>query len=915
MADISLKEVTLIVGVVTACYWNSLFCGFVFDDVSAILDNKDLHPSTPLKTLFQNDFWGTPMSEERSHKSYRPLTVLTFRLNYLLSELKPMSYHLLNMIFHAVVSVLFLKVCKLFLDNRSSVIASLLFAVHPVHTEAVTGVVGRAELLSSIFFLAAFLSYTKSKGRNNSIVWTAIALTVFLVAVATLCKEQGITVVGICCVYEVFIAQKYTLPSLCTTIGQFFYGKGSIPFSMLQTLIKLIVLMFSTLLLVVIRVQVIQSQLPVFTRFDNPAAVSPTPTRQLTFNYLLPVNAWLLLNPSELCCDWTMGTIPLIESFLDIRNVATFTFFCFGGALGVFGLRYPGNSSKTVLMALCLMALPFIPASNLFFPVGFVVAERVLYVPSMGFCILVAHGWCKISTKSVFKKLSWVCLSLVIFTHALKTLHRNWDWESEYTLFMSALKVNKNNAKLWNNVGHALENEKNFERALKYFLQATHVQPDDIGAHMNVGRTYKNLNRTKEAEESYMTAKSLMPQIIPGKKYAARIAPNHLNVYINLANLIRANESRLEEADQLYRQAISMRPDFKQAYISRGELLLKMNKPFKAKEAYLKALELDRNNADLWYNLAIVHIELKEPNEALKIFNHALQLNPKHKLALFNSAILMQESGEVNLRPEARKRLLSYINQEPQDANGYFNLGMLCMDDKKDTEAEMWMKKAIKLQADFRSALFNLALLYSQTARELRALPVLEELLRYYPDHIKGLILKGDILMNQKKDVHGAKKCFEKILELDPSNVQGKHNLCVVYFEEKDLLKAETCLIETLALAPHEEYIQRHLNIVRDKISSATLIEQPIFPASRTLGVQRDKSRTENVKDLRSKPRSTEKIKTSDNKSQSKSNKQLGENAGKETPHKTTKEVKEIEKKRVAALKRLEEIERILNGE
>lgn len=309
-------------------------------------------------------------------------------------------------------------------------------------------------------------------------------------------------------------------------------------------------------------------------------------------------------------------------------------------------------------------------------------------------------------------------------------------------------------------MGHALENEKNFERALKYFLQATHVQPDDIGAHMNVGRTYKNLNRTKEAEESYMMAKSLMPQIIPGKKYAARIAPNHLNVYINLANLIRANESRLEEADQLYRQAISMRPDFKQAYISRGELLLKMNKPLKAKEAYLKALELDRNNADLWYNLAIVYIELKEPNEALKNFNRALELNPKHKLALFNSAILMQESGEVKLRPEARKRLLSYINEEPLDANGYFNLGMLAMDDKKDNEAEVWMKKAIKLQADFRSALFNLALLYSQTSKELKALPILEELLRYYPDHIKGLILKGDILMNQKKDILGAKKMF-----------------------------------------------------------------------------------------------------------------------------------------------------------
>ncbi|XP_066490425.1 protein O-mannosyl-transferase TMTC3 [Tiliqua scincoides] len=916
MAYVTLKEIALIIGVVAACYWNSLFCGFVFDDVSAILDNKDLHPSTPLKNLFLNDFWGTPMSEERSHKSYRPLTVLTFRLNYLFSELNAVSYHFLNVVFHAAVCIVFLKVCKIFLDNRSSVVASLLFAVHPVHTEAVTGVVGRAELLSSIFFLVAFLSYTRSKGPENTIVWTPIGLTVFLVAVATLCKEQGITVVGICCVYEVFVAQGYTWPILWDSVLQILRGKGSIPYCMLQMLLKLIVLMFSTLLLVVIRVQVIQSQLPVFTRFDNPAAVSPSPARQLTFNYLLPVNAWLLLNPSELCCDWTMGTIPLVESLLDIRNIATISFFCFLGSLLIFSLRYPGESSKTVLMALCLIVLPFIPASNLFFPVGFVVAERVLYVPSMGFCMLVAHGWKKLSSNSVLRKLSWAFLSLVLFIHALKTLHRNWDWESEYTLFMSALKVNKNNAKLWNNVGHALENEKNFERALRFFIQATQVQPDDIGAHMNVGRTYKNLNRTKEAEESYLVAKSLMPQIIPGKKYAARVAPNHLNVYINLANLIRANESRLEEADQLYRQAISMRPDFKQAYISRGELLLKMNKPLQAKEAYLRALELDRTNADLWYNLAIVYIELKDPTEALKNFNRALELNPNHKLALFNSALLMQESGDARLRPEAKKRLLNYVKEEPQDANGYFNLGMLAMDDKKDAEAETWMKKAIKLQPGFRSALFNLALLYSQTSKELKALPVLEELLRYYPDHIKGLILKGDILMNQKKDIQGAKACFEKILRMDPTNVQGKHNLCVVYFEERDLLKAEECLVETLALAPHEEYIQRHLSIVRSKIASLGTGEPPMIPTEKTAATGEKKTPFENLKDVKTEPKTTRTKNSHSKKGQTKTKKQ-GEknNTEKETKKKSTKEIKDIEKKRVAALKRLEEIERILNGE
>lgn len=76
--------------------------------------------------------------QERSHKSYRPLTVLTFRLNYLFSELSAASYHLLNVVFHAIVCVLFLRVCRVFQDKSSSLVAALLFAVHPIHTEAVS---------------------------------------------------------------------------------------------------------------------------------------------------------------------------------------------------------------------------------------------------------------------------------------------------------------------------------------------------------------------------------------------------------------------------------------------------------------------------------------------------------------------------------------------------------------------------------------------------------------------------------------------------------------------------------------------------------------------------------------------------------------------------------------------------------
>ncbi|TRY66047.1 hypothetical protein DNTS_002685 [Danionella cerebrum] len=283
---------------------------------------------------------------------------------------------------------------------------------------------------------------------------------------------------------------------------------------------------------------------------------------------------------------------------------------------------------------------------------------------------------------------------------------------------------------------------------------------------------------------------------------------------------------------------------------------------------------------------------------------------------------------EPKLRPEAKHRFLTYVKEEPEDANGYFNLGMLAMDANENEEAERWMQKAIRLQPGFRSALFNLALLYSQSKHELDALPVLEELLLYHPEHVKGLILKGDILMNHRKDTRGAKACFERILNMDPSNVQAKHNLCVVYFEERELERAERCLLETLEMAPQEEYIRRHLAIVRNKMAAMSAAGQPIAPteggsASDKQQKQQDEAEegwgvasgagegARKEKNLR-KSSSAESV---SNQGHSQSKKLDVGQPDKRTKSKSTKEIKDIEKKRAAALKRLEEIERILSSD
>ncbi|XP_046394018.1 protein O-mannosyl-transferase Tmtc3 [Ischnura elegans] len=802
------------------CYYNSCYCGFAFDDISAIKDNRDLRPHTPLKNLFLNDFWGTPMQKEQSHKSYRPLCVLTFRWNYYLHQLEPMGYHLVNMLLHGVVCLMYFRMCSMFLPEISSFIAAMLFAVHPIHTEAVTGVVGRAETLSSVFFLAALIFYTKAAKKRKETSWRYLAFSMISVATAMFCKEQGITITGVCVVYELFVAQKLRLGDIQHFIRSAIGGKVWAPSWWTPDVAKRLgVLGTTTLALLLLRVHIMGARLPVFTRFDNPASVAPSPTRQLTYSYLVGVNLWLLLFPCDLCCDWTMGTVPLVETFLDPRNLATIATALSLLVLCCVALCSGNRRQATVIvMSLAFMVLPFLPASNLFFPVGFVVAERVLYMPSMGWCMLVAYGWNLLAEKR-FRKVAWLGISLLLIVHGSKTYLRNLDWESEYTIFMSGLKVNQRNAKLFNNVGHALEKEGRFPEALEYFQKAVRVQEDDIGAHINVGRTFNHLKLYKEAEEAYLKAKSLLPKVKPGESYQARIAPNHLHVFLNLANLIARNETRLEEADLLYRQAISMRADYTQAYINRGDILLKLNRTKEAQEVYERALFYDSNNPDIYYNLGVVFLEQGKASQALAYLDKALEFDPEHEQALFNSAILLQELGRVELRKVARERLLKLLQKDSQNERVHFNLGMLAMDDRDVEGAEHWFRRAVELKEDFRSALFNLALLLADDHRPLQAAPFLNTLVKFHPDHVKGLILLGEIYINNIKDLDAAESCYKRILQQDPHNVQGLHNLCVVYVERGNLQRAESCLQQAHRLAPSEDYVLRHLKIVQARIA------------------------------------------------------------------------------------------------
>lgn len=162
------------------------------------------------------------------------------------------------------------------------------------------------------------------------------------------------------------------------------------------------------------------------------------------------------------------------------------------------------------------------------------------------------------------------------------------------------------------------------------------------------------------------------------------------------------------------------------------------------------------------------------------------------------------------------------------------------MDDRNTEEAEHFFRRAIHIKEDFRSALFNLALLLADDHRPLEAAPFLNQLVKYHPDHVKGFILLGDIYINNLKDIDAAEnvsgnktkttrkklkvfnlisQCYKRILQLDPVNIQGLHNLCVVYVERGYLSKAHACLQEAHKLAPTEDYIMKHLQIIETRLA------------------------------------------------------------------------------------------------
>ncbi|XP_034841025.1 protein O-mannosyl-transferase TMTC4-like [Maniola hyperantus] len=675
---------------------------FVFDDSEAILKNKDVTSGSWLDS-FRDDFWGTSITSNHSHKSYRPLTILTFRLNYVLNnqELSATQFKVTNLICHAVCCILLWKSynciwAKVKRKNEENnavdvpFLASLLFSVHPVHVEAASGIVGRADLLAAMTFLLSFLIYDISM-KNKNVFNIYLFMAVILAGLSMLFKENGVTIMGVCCIYDAilhFRMRKLKRLKNKTDILKSIHVD-------VKCIYRVTIMTLFAIFFLYARWAVMAGTTPEFKPSDNPAAFSDNLfTKIATYNYIYFLNIVLLIWPQWLCYDWSMGSIPLINNALDFRILFIFVMYLyiFLFVKAVSSRKYE-RSRKGILLAASLMIIPFLPATNIIYPVGFVIAERILYIPSIGYCLLIAIGFEKIlQRKRQFQKIAIGIFFCIVLIYAIKSWRRAYDWQSEYNLFTSALSVCPLNAKVHYNVAKVADAKQNSSWAMDEYKEALRLYPEYYQAMNNLANLLKNKKYYSEAE-SY-----LRKAIYYKKDFPA--------AWMNLG-IVLANTGRYHESQSAYKTALRYRKNYPDCFYNLGNLYLEMNRTDKAVENWYQAINSNPKHVSAWTNLLALLDNTGQIEKALQIIPKALAELPDSASIYFAIANIY---GKHEQYTTAEKYFLQAISlfKERVQAIHYANLGVLYHRWKKIDLANQMYKMALEIDPKFPSAIKNL---------------------------------------------------------------------------------------------------------------------------------------------------------------------------------------------------------------
>lgn len=609
-----------IVGITLLLYANTLRHGFVLDDEVVILKNEYVRQGVKgIPSIFSHDSFAGygRVGEGKSVVEggrYRPLSLVFFAVIHSLSGPNSLIYHLFAVAVYAGTCILLYKCLLLMLKDRTyhqeiAWFAALLFAVHPVHTEVVANIKGCDEQLALFFGLASIFAVFKSWDLKSG-RWMILGSILFLVA--CLAKENAIMLVFIIPLAILFFRQsgfgqllRYALPG-----------------------------MIASGLFIIIRYVVLEGHEVVKLADDplnNPFLVwggetwipASNLSKAATVLYTFGKYVWLLVFPYPLTHDYYPFHIS-VQSFSNPFVLFSLLIFLAFTAYGILSARRKRIAGFGILFFLIMLII----TANIFFPVGTFMAERFLFLPSVGFLLTVSVLLVHLYRDKKLNFLVPVTYGVVIL-FAILTIVRNSAWKDNETLFKTDAKTSFNSVKQRNDLGTLLltkslqsnagERQLLLEEAFKHLKFAVDYHPTYYDAFLAYGAAAFYLQRYEESIRAYKRASDLYPQ--------DPMAKTGLLYAMQGYGIDTGNKGNIQDAILIFQGAWKLQPDTTSA-IELSKYYSVLHQPLQSLEWLSQAALLAPDDAQLKYRLAKAYFEAGERVKADSVYQKAKLMNP-----------------------------------------------------------------------------------------------------------------------------------------------------------------------------------------------------------------------------------------------------------------------------------------------